>query len=150
MVTLIWTYPNISGTFKSYPSHRNKQFFRFNRPNLTKCNVFMHSNNHKFHNGNFTCLGIDLHLQIKKSRFKRWYCTAFQESTCYCVTWKTKYFFVQKWFLTITRSHFYLENMLLCDMFLSSIFFKRLLKVLEVTQYVFVVVGTNTESMNLL
>ena len=105
-VTLIWTYPNISGTFKSYPSHSNKQFFRCNWPSLTKCIVFMHSNNHKFHYGNFACLWLDLRLQIKKLRFKRWFCTVFQESTCYCVTWKIKEFFVQNWFLTMLYSFF--------------------------------------------
>ena len=101
MVTLIWTYPNISGTFKSYPSHSNKQFFRCNRPSLTKCNVFVHSDNHKCHYRNIACLWLDLCLQIKKLQFKRWFCTVFQESYCYCVTWKTKYFLVQYWFLTM-------------------------------------------------
>ena len=66
----------------------------------------MHSNNHKFHNRDFACLGLDLRLQIKKLRFKRWFCTVFQESTCYCVTWKIKDFFVQNWFLTMLYSFF--------------------------------------------
>ena len=105
--TLIWTCQSISGTFKFYLSHCNKQFFRCYRPNLTKCTVFLHSTHHKFHYGNFGYLGFNLRLKIRKLWLKRWFCTVFRESIFLCVTWQTKEGFVQNWLLVTLKLFFY-------------------------------------------
>ena len=106
MATLIWTCQSLSGTFKFYPSHCNKQFFRCYRPSLTKSNFFVHSTHHKFYYGNFGYLGLDFRLKIRKLWLKRWFCTVCQEYVLLCVTWKTKEVLVQNWLLKMLNFFF--------------------------------------------
>ena len=103
MATLIWTCRSLSGTFKFYPSHTNKQFFRCYRPSFTKSNFFFHSTHHKFHYGNFGYLGLDFRLKIRKLWLKRWFCTVCQEYVFLCVTWQTKEVLVQNWLLKMLK-----------------------------------------------
>ena len=107
MATLIWTCQSLSGTFKFYPSHCNKQFFRCYRPSLTKSNFFVHSTHHKFYYGNFGYLGLDFRLKIRKLWLKRWFCTVCQEYVFLCVTWQTKEVLVQNWLLKMLKLFFY-------------------------------------------
>ena len=103
MATLIWTCRSLSGTFKFYPSHTNKQFFRYYRPSLTKSNFFFHSTHHKFHYGYFGYLGLNFRLKIRKLWLKRWFCTVCQEYVFLCVTWQTKEVLVQNWLLKMMK-----------------------------------------------
>ena len=106
MATLIWTCQSLSGSFKFYPSHCNKQFFRCYRPSLTKSNFFVHSTHHKFYYGNFGYLGLDFRLKIRKLWLKRWFCTVCQEYVFLCVTWQTKEVLVQNWLLKMLKLFF--------------------------------------------
>ena len=103
MATLIWTCRSLSGTFKFYLSHTNKQFFRCYRPSKTKSNFFVHSTHHKFYYGNFGYLGLDFRLKIRKLWLKRWFCTVCQEYVFLCVTWQTKEVLVQNWLLKMLK-----------------------------------------------
>ena len=106
MATLIWTCQSLSGTFKFFPSHCNKQFFRCYRPSKTKSNFFVHSTHHKFYYGNFGYLGLDFRLKIRKLWLKRWFCTVCQEYVFLCVTWQTKEVLVQNWLLKMLKLFF--------------------------------------------
>ena len=107
MASLIWTYREISRTFKFFPSHTNNQFFRCYRPSFNEFEVFLHSTHPNFNYGNFAYLEINLPLKIRKLRLKNWFCTVFWESVFLCVTWKRKEGLVQNWLLKMQNFLFY-------------------------------------------
>ena len=107
MASLIWTYREISGTFKFFPSHTNNQFFRCYRPSFNEFEVFLHSTHPNFNYGNFGYLEISLPLKIRKLQLKKWFCTVFWESVFLCVTWKRKEGLVQNWLLKMQNFLFY-------------------------------------------
>ena len=107
MASLIWTYREISGTFKFFPSHTNNQFFRCYRPSFNEFDVCLHSTHPNFNYGNFAYLEINLPLKIRKLRLKNGFCTVFWESVFLCVTWKRKEGLVQNWLLKMQNFLFY-------------------------------------------
>ena len=107
MASLIWTYREISGTFKFFPSHTNNQFFRCYRPSFNEFEFFLLSTHPNFNYGNFGYLEISLPLKIRKLRLKKWFCTVFWESVFLCVTWKRKEGLVQNWLLKMQNFLFY-------------------------------------------